>query len=62
MKSLSLMIQGLFICILLSSCTPPIIIPLFPEEPLQDEELQFLKPGETTLAEISGAIKGTASH
>jgi hypothetical protein len=25
---------------------------LFPEEPLQDEELQFLKPGETTLAEI----------
>jgi hypothetical protein len=53
MKSLSLMIQGLFICILLSSCTPiPIAIPLFPEEPLQEEELQFLKPGETTLAEI----------
>lgn len=53
MKSLSLMVQGLFICILLSSCTPvPILIPLFPEEPLQDEELQFLKPTETTLAEI----------
>jgi hypothetical protein len=53
MKSLFLMISGLFICIFLSSCTPvPIIIPLFPEEPLQDEELQFLKPGETTLAEI----------
>ncbi|MFC1837312.1 hypothetical protein ACFLYW_01360 [Thermodesulfobacteriota bacterium] len=53
MKSLSLMIQGLFICIVLSSCTPvPIIIPLFPEEPLQEKELQFLKPGETTLSEI----------
>lgn len=53
MKSFSLMIQVLFICIILSSCTPvPIIIPLFPEDPLQDEELQFLNPGETTLAEI----------
>ena len=57
MNSLSLMTQGLFICVLLSSCTPvPIIIPLFPEEPLQEEELQFLKPGETTLEEIKGHL------
>jgi hypothetical protein len=53
MKSLSMMIQSLFICVLLFSCTPvPIIIPLFPDEPLEAAELQFLKPGETTLAEI----------
>ena len=41
------------ICILLSSCTPiPIAIPLFPEERFQVEELQFLKPGETTRDQI----------
>jgi hypothetical protein len=52
-KSLSLLIQNLFICILLSSCTPvPIIIPLFPEESFQNQELQFLRPGETTQSEI----------
>jgi hypothetical protein len=53
MKEVSLVALMAAICILLSSCTPvPIIIPLFPEEPLQDEELQYLKPGKTTLAEI----------
>jgi hypothetical protein len=54
MKSLSVIIPGLLICFLLSSCTPvPIIIPRFPEEEaFQDKELQFLKPGETTLPEI----------
>ena len=52
MKSF-LIILSLFICIIISSCTPvPIAIPLFPDEPLQEEELKFLKPGETTLAEI----------
>lgn len=57
MKSFSLMIQSLFIWFLLSSCTPvPIIIPLFPDEPLQDAELQFLKPGETTLTEIKAHL------
>ncbi|MFC1845393.1 hypothetical protein ACFLZ5_11490 [Thermodesulfobacteriota bacterium] len=50
---LFLTIQSILIFILISSCTPiPIAIPLFPEEPLQNEELQFLKPEETTLAEI----------
>ena len=47
------MALGSAICLWLSSCTPiPVPLPTGAIEPLQDEELQFLKPGGTTLAEI----------
>ena len=53
MKYSLFIIHNFLIYILLSSCTPvPVVIPLFPDEPLQEEELQFLVPGETTLKEI----------
>ena len=53
MKEVSLAVFVAAICISLFSCTPiPVAIPLFPDEPLHTEELQFLKPGETTITEI----------
>ncbi len=50
MKEVSLAAFMAVICILLSSCAP--IYSLTSKGVIQNEDLYFLKPGETTLAEI----------
>ena len=53
LRSLIFLTLGSAICLWLSSCTPiPIPLPTGAIKPFQDEELQFLEPGGTTLAEI----------